>query len=101
MTASKVERKLLERPVTVWLLLGSSIYFLPVRMCRPRFTAVTGTIITKPTLIQQINLTSLTLDILFCEHLATSKLKPTISGVYGSENEITESQRRPIPVYHS
>ena len=33
--------------------------YLPVRMCR--FTAVTGTIITKPTLIQQVNLTSLTL----------------------------------------
>ena len=32
--------------------------FLPVRMCG--FTAVTGTIITKLTLIQQANLTSLT-----------------------------------------
>ena len=32
--------------------------FLPVRMCG--FTAATGTIITKPTLIQQVNLTSLT-----------------------------------------
>ena len=64
--------------------------FLPVRMCR--FTAVTGTIITKPTLIQQIALTSLTLDILFCENLSTSKLKPTVSGVYGTENEISESQ---------
>ena len=31
---------------------------LPVRMCR--FTADTGTIITKPTLIQQVNLTLLT-----------------------------------------
>ena len=65
------------------LVVGSIDQFLPVRMCR--FTAVrgsTGTIITKPTLIQQVNLTSLTLmAILFCENLATRKLKPTVSGI--------------------
>ena len=40
------------------LAVGSIDRFLPVRMCG--FTAVTGTIITKLTLIQQVNLTSST-----------------------------------------
>ena len=40
------------------LAVGRIDRFLPVRMCG--FTAVTGTIITKLTLIQQANLTSLT-----------------------------------------
>ena len=59
MTAYKAVRKLLGRPMQLGLLaVGSIDRFLPVRMCG--FTAVTGTIITKLTLIQQANLTSLT-----------------------------------------
>ena len=57
MTAYKAVRKLLGRPMQL-LAVGSIDRFLPVRMCG--FTAVTGTIITKLTLIQQANLTSLT-----------------------------------------
>ena len=51
--------KLLGRPMQLDLLaVGSIDRFLLVRMCG--FTAVTGAIITKLTLIQQANLTSLT-----------------------------------------
>ena len=57
MTAYKAVRTLLGRPMQL-LAVGSIDRFLPVRMCG--FTAVTGTIITKLTLIQQANLTSLT-----------------------------------------
>ena len=57
MTAYKAVRKLLGCFMQL-LAVGSIDRFLPVRMCG--FTAITGTIITKLTLIQQANLTSLT-----------------------------------------
>ena len=52
-TAYKAVRKLLGRPIQL-LAVGSIDRFLPLRMCG--FTAVTGIIITKLTLIQQANL---------------------------------------------
>ena len=61
--------------------------FLPVRMCG--FTAVTGTSITKLTLIQQANLTSLT-------HLIFNLRKPFYARRLRG-TELSESQRCPIP----
>ena len=50
--------KITGAPYMQLLAVGSIGRFLPVPMCR--FTAVTGTIITKLILIQHVNLTSLT-----------------------------------------
>ena len=82
------------------LAVGSIDRFLPVWMCG--FTAVTGTIITKLTLIQQANLTLLTHWIFnlrkpfyAMQHLANKPpFKPIVSGT-----ELSESQRCPIPVF--
>ena len=83
-TAYKAVRKLLGRPMQL-LAVGSIDRFLPVRMCG--FTSVT-----KLTLIEQANLTSLTRS----RFMPCNKqpFKPVVSGT-----ELSESQRCPIPVF--